>query len=276
MHSDQPEAWLGNQERHHDRLDPGAVERVAATLGAPLPEPGQALPLLWHWAFFQPAPPANTLGADGHAETGGFLPPMPGRQRMWAGGRLTFHHPLRVGEPAVRRSVVRHIEEKQGRNAGDMTFVTVDHHYEQNGREAIHEQQDLVYREPRPLKARDGEPLPDLDWQRTVAPDPTLLFRYSAVTFNAHRIHYDWPYATDTEGYTGLVVHGPLIATLVLDAFIQAHPDATPTAFQFRGLRPLLCPGDFTIGGVEDGPGQARLFAGDGGGQAQAGKVEYQ
>lgn len=279
MHSDHPEAWLGNEERYHDHLDPGAVERVAAALGAVAPQPGEALPWLWHWAFFQPAPAADHLTSDGHPVTGGFLPPMAGLQRMWAGGRLTFHHPLKVGVPATRRSVIRHIEQKQGRNAGAMTFVTLDHHYQQDGREAIHEQQDLVYREPRPLKARDGEPLPELDWSTRITPHPTLLFRYSAVTFNAHRIHYDWPYATEQEGYAGLVVHGPLIATLVMNAFLDAHPGATPSAMSFRGLRPLLCPGEFVVGGFDDetdqGSGRAQVFAGDGGGQSQAGTIEF-
>ncbi|ASK33871.1 FAS1-like dehydratase domain-containing protein [Alloalcanivorax mobilis] len=272
---EQPQNWLGHEERVEERLDPGAVARVAATLGSAPPAPGAALPWLWHWAFFQPAPAADQLGADGHAFTGGFLPPMPGLQRMWAGGRLTFRHPLIVGEPAVRRSVIRHIERKEGRQAGAMTFVTVDHHYQQHGREAIHEQQDLVYRQPRPLQARPGEPLPALDWRQEITPHPTLLFRYSAVTFNGHRIHYDWPYATEEEGYAGLVVHGPLIATLVMNAFLDAHPHATPTAMSFRGLRPLLCPGRFVAGGVQDGAGRARVFAGDQDGQSQAGTIEY-
>lgn len=277
MHSDSPDRWLGNEETVGDSLDPGAVARVAATLGAAAtPVTGDDLPYLWHWAFFQPSPPGDQLGADGHAVTGGFLPPMPGRQRMWAGGRLTFHQPLKVGVPAQRRSVVRNIEEKQGRNAGALVFVTVDHYYQQEGREAIHEQQDLVYREPRPLSPSPGKPLPALDWRQTLEPDSTLLFRYSAVTFNGHRIHYDWPYATETEGYAGLVVHGPLLATLMISAFRDAHPEARPTAMSFRGLRPLTCPGQIQVGGVLDEPGRARVFAGNHQGQAQAGEIHFQ
>lgn len=278
--ADDVKTWLGSEEQRQDSLDPGAVERVAAALGAAVPAAGEALPYLWHWAFFQPAPPASSIGEDGHAETGGFLPPMPGRQRMWAGSRITFKTPLKVGVPALRHSTVSKIEEKQGRNAGAMTFVTVEHRYSQQGQEAIHEQQDLVYREPRPLQARDGEPLPELEWQETIIPHPVHLFRYSAVTFNGHRIHYDWPYATEQEGYAGLVVHGPLIATLVMNAFLAAHPDSIPTSFRFRGLRPLLCPGQFRVGGYHenkshDDDGVARVFAGDDGGQSQAGLIEF-
>lgn len=276
MGSHQPKAWRGVEQHQVDALDPGAVARVAATLGRPAPSQGQALPWLWHWAFFQPAAPAERLSPDGHPLGGDLLPPMPGLQRMWAGGRLSFRQPLRVGRPARRHSRVARIERKEGRDAGAMIFVTVDHHYEQDGVEAIHEQQDLVYREPRALPARPGEPLPPLQWRRTIEPDPTLLFRYSAVTFNSHRIHYDWPYATATEGYAGLVVHGPLIATLVLDAFLQAHPGARPTDFRFRGLRPLLCPGAFVVGGVDEEPGRARLFAADQDGQSQTAQVQFE
>jgi len=283
--ADDVKTWLGSEQQREDSLDPGAVERVAAALGATVPVAGEALPYLWYWAFFQPAPPASSIGEDGHAETGGFLPPMPGRQRMWAGSRISFKTPLKVGVPALRHSTVSKIEEKQGRSAGAMTFVTVEHRYSQEGREAIHEQQDLVYREPRPLQARDGEPLPELDWQETITPHPVQLFRYSAVTFNGHRIHYDWPYATKQEGYAGLVVHGPLIATLVMNAFLAAHPDCTPTRFSFRGRRPLLCPGQFRVGGYfendshendgHESDGVARVFAGDSGGQSQTGLIEF-
>ncbi|MFP1680522.1 MaoC family dehydratase N-terminal domain-containing protein [Alloalcanivorax sp. C16-2] len=275
MAAGQPQTWLGAEQNQTDTLDLGAVARVAATLGRDTPDKGDALPWLWHWAFFQAAAPAATLSNDGHPEGGGFLPPMPGLQRMWAGSRLTFQRPLRVGFPARRHSRVRDIQRKTGRNAGTMTFVTLDHHYEQDGEETLREQQDLVYREPRPLPARPGIPLPELHWRRDIKPDPVLLFRYSAVTFNSHRIHYDWPYATGAEGYTGLVVHGPLIATLVLDAFLDAHPGVTPTGFQFRGLRPLICPGQFVVGGIREEPGQARLFAGDRDGQSQTAEVHF-
>ncbi|WP_421683891.1 transposase [Stutzerimonas urumqiensis] len=268
-------AWLGRTEDTHEELSRNLIKRIAATFGEPEPGTGQALPPLWQWCFFQDAVPEAGLGGDGHPARGGFLPPADNRNRMWAGGRLEFIEPLRVGEEATRTSTILKIEEKAGRT-GSLLFVTVRHDYSQNGRLAIREEQDIVYREPSPPKTSSGEPMVAGDWREAVTPTPTLLFRYSAVTFNGHRIHYDWPYVTETEGYSGLVVHGPLIATLSLRAFCRANPDARLRRFAYRGLRPLIAPHPFEVGGRIVAPGKAEVWAGDHNGLAQKGEVEFE
>lgn len=267
-------AWIGRSEETHDQLSRNLVKRIAATFGEATPAHGEALPPLWHWAFFQEPVGEPGLGADGHPARGGFLPPADNRNRMWAGGRLTFNQPLRVDAQVTRRSTILDVQEKHGRT-GALLFVTVQHEYVQDGQCALVEEQDIVYREPTPPKLSGTDPLPQGEWQQAVQPTPTLLFRYSAVTFNGHRIHYDWPYVTETEGYPGLVVHGPLIATLNLRAFVQAHPHAQVRRFSFRGVRPLICPDAFEVGGRLLGDGTAQVWAGNGAGQAQVGEVEF-
>lgn len=267
-------AWIGRTEQAHDQLSRNLVKRIAATLGDDTPALGEALPPLWHWAFFQEPIAESGLGGDGHPARGGFLPPADNRNRMWAGGRIEFIAPLRVGGEATRLSTIKHIEEKHGRT-GALLFVTVQHDYLQDGELAIREEQDIVYREPSPPKGGAGEALPAGDWREGVVPSPTLLFRYSAVTFNGHRIHYDWPYVTGTEGYSGLVVHGPLIATLNLRAFCRANPQAHLRRFAYRGLRPLVAPEAFEVNGRISAPGKAQLWAGNQAGMAQQADVEF-
>lgn len=269
------DAWLGRQETLRDTIAPTLVERMAATLDDTLPVTGDALPLLWHWMLFQPAVAPAGLGADGHPARGGFLPPAQGRIRMWAGGRLDFIAPLTVGAAVRRESTITAIDEKAGRT-GSLLFVTVRHEVYEGERLSLREEQDIVYREPTPPRLASGQACPAADWVATVHPTPTLLFRYSAVTFNGHRIHYDHPYATETEGYPGLVVHGPLIATLTLQAFGQAHPQARVRRFTYRGLRPLIAPQPFTVGGRIDGPGHADTWAGNADGLAQTSTVEFE
>ncbi|UCJ15837.1 MaoC family dehydratase N-terminal domain-containing protein [Pseudomonas sp. MM211] len=267
-------AWIGRTEESHDQLSRNLVKRIAATLGEDTPAHGEALPPLWHWAFFQGPIAESGLGGDGHPARGGFLPPADNRNRMWAGGRVEFIATLRVGAEATRVSTIKHIEEKHGRT-GALLFVTVQHDYLQDGELAIREEQDIVYREPSPPKSGAGEALPSGDWREGVVPSPTLLFRYSAVTFNGHRIHYDWPYVTDTEGYAGLVVHGPLIATLNLRAFCRANPQARLRRFAYRGLRPLVAPEPFEVAGRVSAPGKAQLWAGNEAGMAQQADLEF-
>jgi len=268
-------AWIGRTEESHDQLSRNLVKRIAATLGEDTPAHGVALPPLWQWAFFQDPIAESGLGGDGHPARGGFLPPADNRNRMWAGGRVEFIAALRVGGEATRVSTIKHIEEKHGRT-GALLFVTVQHDYLQDGELAIREEQDIVYREPSPPKSGAGEALPNGDWQEGVVPSPTLLFRYSAVTFNGHRIHYDWPYVTDTEGYVGLVVHGPLIATLNLRAFCRANPHTRLRRFAYRGLRPLVAPQPFEVAGRISAPGKAQLWAGNEAGMAQQADVEFE
>ena len=252
--------WIGKSRRVPDRMDPGHAACVAATLGDAAPALGDVLPALWHWAFFLETVPLANTGADGHPARGGFLPPADNRNRMWAGGRVTFNAPLRVGVEAHKTSTVTAIDEKQGRT-GSLLFVTVRHDIEQNGILVISEEQDIVYREPSPPRLKGSEPPPAAQWSQPVDPTPVLLFRYSAVTFNSHRIHYDYPYVTGTEGYPGLVVHGPMIATLMCRAFAVAHPHATLRHLSYRGLRPLIAPTPFTVAGAMAAPGQAHLWA---------------
>jgi len=274
MTTSAPETWIGRSETVHDCISHNLVKRIAATLSEPAPAPGAPLPELWHWAFFQDAVEHSGLGGDGHPARGGFLPPADNRNRMWAGGRLEFIHPLRVDAQVSRRSTILNVQEKHGRT-GSLLFVTVQHEYVQDGQRALIEEQDIVYREPSPPKLGGTEPMPQGDWHLHVQPSPTLLFRYSAVTFNGHRIHYDWPYVTETEGYPGLVVHGPLIATLNVQAFVRANPQLTVRRFSFRGVRPLICPDAFEVGGRLIGEGKAQVWAGNQAGQAQVGEIEF-
>jgi len=200
------------------------------------------------------------LGTDGHPARGAFLPPADNRNRMWAGGRVEFLAPLRVGMDAEKTSTVSAIQEKKGRT-GSLLFVTVRHEVSQDGKLVIREEQDIVYREPSPPKLVGSEHAPVSQWKDRVEPSAVMLFRYSAVTFNGHRIHYDHPYVTQTEGYPGLVVHGPLIATLMCKAFRRAHPNATLRHLSYRGLRPLIAPTPFDVAGAITAPGQASLWA---------------
>ncbi len=267
-------SWVGRRETIDDQLSLNLIQRIAATLGEAAPQLGEPLPPLWQWCFFQPAVAELGLGADGHPARGGFLPPADNRNRMWAGGRVEFRQPLRVGGDAQRVSTILRVEEKHGRT-GALLFVTVQHDYLQDGQLAIREEQDIVYREPTPPKLGAAAALPEAGWQESITPTPTLLFRYSAVTFNGHRIHYDWPYVTETEGYPGLVVHGPLMATLNLRAFCRANPGATLQRFAYRGVRPLIAPQPFVAGGRIVEPGKAQLWTGNDQGIAQQAEVEF-
>jgi len=258
-HTD-PQAWVGRTETVHDRMDPTLVERVTATLGGPELGQNDPLPPLWQWAFFQKPVGMAGIGPDGHPERGGFLPVAENRNRMWAGGRIDFVRPLRVGVNASRTSTVAAVKEKTG-STGSLMFVTVKHEYRQDGQIVISEEQDIVYRSPTPPKLAGSEAAPQAQWIETVNPSVELLFRYSAVTFNTHRIHYDYPYVTQQEGYPGLVVHGPMIATHMVSAFVKAHPDKRLVHLAYRGLRPLIAPKPFEVAGLIEAPGLARLWA---------------
>jgi 3-methylfumaryl-CoA hydratase len=251
--------WVGRSETVSEEIAAFPARALAATLDRDDPPygPGSALPPLWHWMHFLAVSPLREAGSDGHPRRGGFLPPVPLPQRMWAGSRLEFHRPLRIGESARRTSTIKSIEHKSGRS-GDLVFVTVHHAFDGPDGPAISEEHDIVYRaapapgtpQPPPLQART-----DMTWRRIVHPDPVLLFRYSALTFNSHRIHYDHPYVTGQEGYSGLVVHGPLIATLLLDLVRREQPQATVRSFSFRAVSPLICDVPFEVRGAAVGKG---------------------
>ncbi len=228
--------------------------------------PGALLPALWHWLYFLPRAPQRDIGADGHPRLGGFLPPVPLPRRMWAGGRLQWHGALRVGDDLRRTTRIVSVTHKAGRS-GDLVFLLLRHEVSGSDGLLLTEEQDIVYRAP----AQPGDPAPppqpapaDAAWSREIVPDPVLLFRFSALTFNAHRIHYDRPYATGVEGYPGLVVHGPLLATLLADLARRERPDARVTGFSFRAVRPTCDLHPFRVCGAptDDGRG-ARLWAQD-------------
>ncbi|WP_026331748.1 FAS1-like dehydratase domain-containing protein [Pseudomonas mandelii] len=267
-------AWIGRRQESLDRISFNLVKRIAATLSEVAPQPGESLPPLWHWAFFQDPVAASELGPDGHPALGGFLPPAHNRNRMWAGSRIDFYQPLKVEADVTCVSTILNVEEKHGRT-GSLLFVTVRHEFFQGGQLALQDEQDIVYREPSPPRLSNPEGTPASEWQQLIEPDATLLFRYSAVTFNGHRIHYDWPYVTETEGYPGLVVHGPLIATLNLRAFTQAHPTARLKRFSFRGIRPLISPKPFEVCGRLIGSDKAQVWARNQDGTAQIGEIEF-
>jgi 3-methylfumaryl-CoA hydratase len=254
--------WVGRSATADDVVTPFPVAAMSATLDrddAP-PRDGDPLPPLWHWLYFLTVYRQSEAGPDGHMQRGGFLPPVPLPRRMWAGSRVQFRQALRVGEPIRRISTVADVTHKSGRS-GDLVFVVVRHEISTDGGIAVSEEHDIVYREaPRsgdrsqePASAPSSAPV-DAPWQRSVQPDPLLLFRYSALTFNGHRIHYDRSYVTEVEGYAGLVVHGPLLATLMLDLVRRERPDAGITHFDFRALRPVLDTAAFAVCGAP-GPG---------------------
>lgn len=241
---------------------------LAATLDIdiPYPQPGDPLPPLWHWLYFLPFPRQSELGPDGHAKRGGFLPPVELPRRMWAGGRTEFHRPLRVGESISRTSRIADVRYREGRS-GALVFVLVRHEISNAFGLALTEEHDIVYRgHPRPGDAAPASQTAPVRaaWERIVNPDDVLLFRYSALTFNGHRIHYDRRYATEVEGYPGLVVHGPLIATLLVDLVRSNLPAAVVTRFEFRAVSPIFDTGTFSVcAKPEDNGNTIRLWAKD-------------
>ncbi|MBU9560844.1 MaoC family dehydratase N-terminal domain-containing protein [Burkholderia multivorans] len=269
MTGEQPEsfdAWIGRREDSVDRITPAPIRLLRATLDDAEPSAlPDALPPLWHWLYFLPGERQSNIGTDGHARRGGFLPPVALPRRMWAGGRLQFLRPLAVDTPIQRRSTIANVQSKSGRS-GQLVFVTVLHEIGDAHGVAIREEQDIVYRDA-PPPAAAGTPAPaappaptDEQYSRIVTPDPVLLMRFSALTFNGHRIHYDRPYAMEEEGYPGLVVHGPLIAMLLMEELRRTHPDKTVRAFDFKAVSPLFDTAPFTVNGKLEGH-TARVWA---------------
>lgn len=239
-------AWIGRQEATEDDINQATAAAAAATFDQ---DPtairaGAVLPLLWHWFYFLTKAPQSKLGTDGHPqrEDGSFMPPITYPRRMFAGARVSWHRPLIIGQPARRETVIRDIVMKSGRS-GKLAFVTVGQQIFQEDAVCLEEEQDIVYREPGPpLPAPDELQLPAApqgSLTRYIVPDPRWLFRFSALTFNAHRIHYDRPYAMREEGYPGLVVHGPLTAILLLQ-LAQEITARSITSFSFRSRGPLF------------------------------------
>jgi 3-methylfumaryl-CoA hydratase len=263
-------SWVGRSETVTDTIGATPVIALTATLDhPPAPvQPGSALPPLWHWLYFLPMHRQSEIGPDGHARRGGFLPPVPLPRRMWAGSQFEFRTPIRVGDRVERSSTIDDVTTKEGRT-GRLVFVKVRHEVRCNeaADPALVEFHDIVYRDAK--KLTDVDPPPQAaptraPWQRTIVPDDVLLFRYSALTFNGHRIHYDRRYVTQTEGYPGLIVHGPLIATLLMDLLRREMPQAEVATFRFKAVRPTFDLHPFKVNGAMHSDGKtARLWAQD-------------
>ena len=257
MDIDTLKSWINKSEQHHDVIAHQKVAALAATLNCATPLESASLPPLWHWMYFWAIAPHAELGEDGHPKRGGFLPPVPLPRRMWAGGRLTFQSALPIGCNATRTSRILGVDVKTGKS-GTLAFVTVEHEIASENIVHIVEEHDIVYRDlPAAGAVAPTPPAAPADalWNKRITPDAVLLFRYSALTFNGHRIHYDRSYVTEVEGYPGLIVHGPLIATLLLGLLSEKMPTAQVVSFSFRAVSPLFDIEPFTVCGQpsEDG-----------------------
>lgn len=255
--------WAPEPVQTACRLDPWPVRAFAALLDSPAPpaRPGDPLPPLWQWFYFLDPIAQSGLGEDGHPRDGRFLPPFPDRRRMIAGGRFTQHRPLPLDHEVTRRSSLASAEVKRGRS-GEMAFVTVRHEFAVDGETAVVEEQDVVYRQQRAGQSRSvtaaapagtPDPGPRSPWSITLDPDATMLFRFSALTYNTHRIHYDHPYVTGVEGYPGLVVHGPLLALLLLELPRRFAPQRCVSAFSYRLRQPVFAGAAVVAQGGPDG-----------------------
>ena len=262
--------WIGKAQTVDDLVTATPYAALSVTLdrSGDRPPPGTPLPALWHWLYFLPLYRQSDVGPDGHAKRGGFLPPISLLRRMWAGSHLQFLKPLCIGDALTRTSTIEDVTEKSGRS-GALVFVKVRHEFRRRDEAdtALLEYHDIVYREA--PKADDVTPPPKAapprsSWERRWMPDDVLLFRYSALTFNSHRIHYDRRYVTEVEGYPGLVVHGPLIATLLLDLLRHQLPEAVVTRYDFRAVKPLFDLHPFFVCGEPQSDGKTfKLWARD-------------
>ncbi|MFO1080132.1 MAG: MaoC family dehydratase N-terminal domain-containing protein [Reyranellaceae bacterium] len=273
--------WVGRSQTLDDLAAPFPVRALAATLDEadPPPRTGDPLPPVWHWLYFLEVAPLARSGPDGHPERGEFLPPVPLPRRMWAGSRFRFEGPpLRLGDTIRRTSTIRSVQPKSG-TTGAMVFVTVEHRIEGPRGLACLEEHDIVYREAaKPGETqRQAKPAPtDAAWTKAVTPSPVLLFRFSALTFNSHRIHYDQPYVTGVEGYPGLIVHGPLMGLLQIELARRSHPGRTPATFEFRALSPVYAGPAISVQARPEADGSVTTWIADSaGGLAQQGKVTF-
>ena len=264
------QTWQGKSDTLSDFLTAMPVAALSATLDRddPAPAAGTALPPLWHWLYFLPHARQSEIGPDGHPQRGGFLPPVPLSRRMWAGGRLVWEpgNPLRVGDAARKVSRIESVTHKTGRS-GEMIFALVRHEVHNERGLCLTEEHDIVYVAAAQPGAKPASPIAAqtaATWQRRIVPDDVLLFRYSALTFNGHRIHYDRQYVTQEEGYPGLIVHGPLIATLLTDLVRRHESRAVIERFSFRAVRPTFDGHPFFVSGEPSADGRhVKLWAHD-------------
>tara|TARA_B100000686_G_scaffold352936_1_gene456592 strand:+ start:2936 stop:3796 length:861 start_codon:yes stop_codon:yes gene_type:complete len=260
--------WIGKTETSSDFLTLAPLKGLAAALDKEHTEfsPGDILPPLWHWLYFLTPTRQSRIGTDGHAKRGDFLPPIALPRRMWAGSRFKFIRPLYAGEEIKRNSTIKSINFKQGRS-GMLAFVTVEHKISTDSELALKEEHDIVYREHTPVNSPpplEKKTFQASDYSKTIKPDPVLLFRYSALTFNGHRIHYDRDYVTKEEGYPGLIVHGPLLATLLLDLLIEKYQDKAVQQFEFKAMSPVFDLNPFDVcGSNPDKNGDLNLWVQD-------------
>ena len=274
--------WIGRTQSMEDLAAPFPVRALSATFdekGDPDPKNGDSLPPLWHWLYFLEVAPQSKIGPDGHAERGDFLPPVPLPRRMWAGSRFSFDgEPIRVGETIRRVSEIKSVEPKSG-STGSMVFVTVQHTISGPRGVSFVEEHDIVYREAAKRGEAPKPPRPaptDATWTRTILADPVLLFRFSALTFNGHRIHYDQPYVTGVEGYPGLIVHGPLMGMLQIELARRSNPAKVVGSFEFRALSPVFGGAALGVHGRREPDGSVTTWIADhSGGLAQQGKATF-
>ena len=260
--------WVGKQRSVTSVIHPQPVAQMHATLdrSGATPQPGEPLPHAWHWLFFLEAAPLRELARDGHAARGEFLPPVALPRRLWAGGRLKFSEPIRIGESINKHSAIKSVVRKTGRT-GELCFVTVRHEFLCGSTLKMTEEHDIVYREDHDKNAPAAPAAPDIapdineaDERAQITATNIMLFRYSALTFNSHRIHYDLEYCRNVEGFPGLVVHGPLTATLLVGMADAHRGEATLSAFEFRAVSPLFAGQPFTIA-CKEHDGQLQLWA---------------
>lgn len=272
--------WVGSKEHREDVISLAPCINMGATMDDKDTAfaTGDQVPRLWHWLYFLPFAYLSNIGPDGHPKRGGFLPPVELPRRMFAGARMTFHDDLVIGQPATRDGEVLAVKDKSGKT-GQLIFVTVKYTIKQGDRLCVEEEQDIVYREPggavpAPAVLDAWPEAPAGAWTREITPTPPLLFRFSALTFNSHRIHYDRPYTMNEENYPGLVVQGPLTATLLMD-LVRKNADRKPKTFTFRGQAPLFDLAPFRLVGMPGADGVDLQAQGPDGKTAMAASVTF-
>lgn len=273
------QTWVGKTMRSDDRITPQLIRAFWATLDRDIGEPKESdiAPHAIHWCLSQPTVPMHEIGADGHPARGAFLPPVPLPRRMWAGGRLQFHAPLHIGDDVERESIVKSVNVKEGKS-GKLCFVVVEHRCSTKRGLALIEEHDIVYRGAESAGASataKQDDLPKADVTREIEANPVLLFRYSALTFNGHRIHYDRDYVTKVEGYPGLIVHGPLQATLLVDLASRMQLKRDLKSFSFRAVKPLFDGGKFAVNGAMMDGTHAKLWTASGAGTHMFADAEW-